>query len=126
MSYDSAAYNVRREYFAGEAGGGATTEYAKFRVFQASRLKKVHAFITTAGTATTHGFNVFHGTTSIGTIALSTATANANALGGANSSALLDRALAAGDQVSVKSLADAAGKAHLIYEYEVTPDAVQS
>jgi len=126
MPYDDPDFSIRRENFAGEAGGGTTTEYAKFRVFQASRLKKVHAFITTAGTATTHAINVYHGTTSIGAIALSTSTANANALGGVSSSALLDRVLAAGDQISVKTGADAVGKAHIIYEYEVTPDAVQS
>lgn len=126
MSYSDSNFTTRREHFAGEAGGGATTEYGKFRVFQASRLKKVHAFITTAGTATTHAINVYHGTTSIGAIALSTSTAIASALGGANSSAVLNRTLAAGDQISVKTGADAAGKAHIIYEFEVTPDAVQS
>ena len=121
MNYDHPNYIVRRENFAGEAGGGATTEYAKFRAFQAARLKKVHVAVTTAGTATGHGFDVYHGTTSIGTIALST-----SAAGVVGHSALLDRTLATMDQVSVKSLADAVGKAHVIYEYEITPDAVQS
>ena len=121
MSYDDPDFSIRREHFAGEAGGAATTEYAKFRVFQASRLKKVHVAATVAGTATVHGFDVYHGTTSIGTIALSTSTA-----GSLGHSALLDRTLASMDQISVKSLADAAGKAHVLYEFEVTPDAVQS
>lgn len=121
MSYDDPDFSIRREQFAGEAGGGATTEYTKFRSFQAARLKKVHAAVTVAGTATVHGFDVYHGTTSIGTIALSTNTAGSLA-----HSALLDRTLASLDQVSVKSLADVVGKAHIIYEYEVTPDAVQS
>lgn len=121
MSYDDPDFSIRREQFAGEAGGGATTEYGKFRVFQASRLKKVHAAVTVAGTTTGHGFAVYHGTASIGAITLGTAAA-----GSAGHSALLDEALATLDQVSVKSLADADGKAHIIYEYEVTPDAVQS
>ncbi len=121
MAYDDADFGIRREQFAGEAGGAATTEYTKFRSFQAARLKKVHAAVTTAGTTTAHGVDVYHGTTSIGTIVLGT-----SAAGVAGHSALLDRTLATMDQVSVKTLADAAGKAHIVYEFEVTPDAVQS
>lgn len=121
MSYDNPDFVVRREHFAGEAGGAATTEYTKFRSFQAARLKKVHVVASVAGTTTGHGFNVFHGTTSIGSIVLGTQTA-----GSVGHSALLDRTLASMDQVSVKSLADAAGKAHVVYEFEVTPDAVKS
>lgn len=127
MPYDSANFVVRREQFAGEAGGAATTEYVKFRSFQASRLKQVHAYVTTAGTTTGHGFNVFKGTTSVGTIPLSTNTAAASQVNVTrHGSGVLDLTLAAGDQISVKSLADAAGKAHIVYEFEVTPDAVQS
>lgn len=126
MAYDDPDFTTRKEYFAGEAGGGATTEYSKFRVFQKARLKKVHASVTTAGTATGHGFDVYRGTTSVGTIALST-TAAAGATGAISaSSAALDLELASGQQVSVKSLADVVGKAHIIYEYETLPDAVQS
>lgn len=121
MGYDNPNFQIRRENFAGEAGGAATTEYAKFRSFQAARLKKVHVVATLAGTATVHGFGIYHGTTSIGSILLGTSTA-----GSIGHSALLDRTLAALDQVSVKSLADAVGKAHVVYEFEVTGDAVQS
>lgn len=121
MAYDDPDYQIRREQFAGEAGGAATTEYTKFRAFQATRLKKVHAAVTVAGTTTAHGFDVYHGTTSIGTIALGTSTA-----GSQGHSALLDRSVNSLEQVSVKSLADAAGKAHIVFEYEVTADAVQS
>lgn len=121
MPYDDSEYTIRREHFAGEAGGAATTEYAKFRSFQKTRLKAVHAAVTVAGTATTHKLDVYHGTTSIASIALSTATAGVTA-----SSAVLNRTLAALDQVSVKTGADAVGKAHVVFEYEVTPDAVQS
>jgi hypothetical protein len=127
MPYDEPNYTVRREQFAGEAGGAATTEYCKFRAFRAARLKQVHAFLTVAGTATTHGFNVFKGTTSVGTIALSTTAVTAAQVNVTKyGSGVLDVTLAAGDQISVKSLADAAGKAHIVYEFEITPDAVQS
>jgi len=122
LRYDHPNGIVRREALGQtEAGGGATTEYAKFSHFQKMKLKKAHAVVTTAGTVTGHGFDVYNGTTSIGTIALGTSAA----LSGASSGAL-DSAVAALGQVSVKSLADATGKATIIYEYQVDNDAVQS
>ena len=120
MAYDDPDFTIRREADRITVAG-ATTEGAKFRAFQAMRLKKVHAAVITAGTATTHGYDVYHGTTSIGTIALSTSAAGVTA-----SSALLDRTVGSLTQVSVKSLADAVGVAHIVYEYETTSDAVQS
>lgn len=125
MRYDSPNCTVRREHFAGEAGGAATTEYAKFRAFQKFKLKAVHVWPTVAGTATTHKLDVLRGTTSVGSISLSTAAA-ASAEGAAPSSADLDIDVDQGEQVSVKSGADAAGKAHVVYEFEVLPDAEQS
>ena len=122
LRYDHPNVIVRQEALGQtEAGGGATTEYAKFVAFQKMTLKKVHAAITVAGTVTGHGFDVYNGTTSIGTIALGTAAEFSNA-----SSAALDSAVAALGQVSVKSLADTAGKAIIVYEYSVDHDAVQS
>lgn len=126
MQYDDPDTQVRREYFAGNAGGGATTEYCKFRSFQKARLKAVHACVTVAGTTTTHGFSVFRGTTSVGTILLGTGTAVGAAGGISASSGTLNLEIAAGQQISVKSLADADGKADIIYEYEVLHDAVQT
>lgn len=121
MAYDDANSTVRREWWAGEAGGAATTEYLKYRSFQKARLKKVHAIVTTAGTATGHALDVYHGTDSIGSITLGTSTAGATA-----SSALLDHTIDSLTQISVKTKADATGKANIIYEYEVLPDAVKS
>lgn len=120
MSYDSPNPNVRREYFATTVAG-ATTEGAKFRSFQKFILKKAHAAVVTAGTATAHGYDVYSGTTSIGTIALSTSAAGVTASSGA-----LNAEVASLAQISVKSLADATGVAHILYEYEVRHDAVQS
>lgn len=120
MAYSDPNFTVRREADR-ITTAGATTEGAKFRSFQALRLKKVHVAVITAGTATTHGYDVYHGTTSIGTIALSTSVA-----GVAASSALLNRTVGTMEQVSVKSLADATGVGHIVYEFEVTPGAVAS
>jgi hypothetical protein len=121
MAYDSANYTVRNEQFAGEAGGTATTEYVKFRRFQKMRMKAAHAVVTVAGTTTAHGFDVYHGTTSKGSITLGTSAAGALA-----SNATIDFDVASVEQVSVKSLADATGKAHIIYEFENAPDGVVS
>ncbi len=120
MAYDDPDFQIRRERDAITVAG-ATTEGAKFRLFQAARLKKVHAAVITAGTSTAHGYDVYHGTTSIGTIAVGTSTA-----GSVAHSALLNETIASMDQMSVKSLADVVGVAHIVYEYEITADAVQS
>lgn len=121
MGYNDPNFTVRRENFAGEAGGAATTTYCKFRAFQKARLKSVQAAVTTAGTATTHKLDVYHGTTSIGSISLGTSTAGSLA-----NSGVLNETLASMDQVSVKTGADTVGKAEVVFEFEVLQDAVQS
>lgn len=120
MSYDDPNFAIRREVEKITVAG-ATTEGAKFRSFMKMRLKKVHAAVITAGTADAHGYDVYHGTTSIGTIAVGTATA-----GSAAHSATLNRTVDTMEQVSVKSLADVVGVAHIVYEFEVVPDAVET
>lgn len=120
MAYDDPDFQIVREHCATTVAG-ATTEGAKFRHFQAMRLKKVHAAVVTAGTATTHGYDVYHGTTSIGQILLGTSTA-----GAVGHSALLNRAVGSMEQVSVKSLADADGVAQIVYEFDVRYDSAQS
>lgn len=121
MAYDSPQYTVRHESFAGEAGGGATTEYTKFRRFQKMRMKAVHALVTVAGTSTAHGLDIYHGTTSVGTLALGT-----SAAGVIVSNTDVDFDVASGVQVSVKSLADVVGKAHVIFEFANHADSVVS
>lgn len=113
-SYDycSEDYNITREHCGGEAGGGATTAYNKFIAFAATKLKAVHALVTTAGTATAHKLDVYIGTTSVASLALGTSTANtvATVLVGSNVGSLA--------LVSVKTGADVVGKAVVSYEYE--------
>ena len=74
MRYDHPNILVRREHSI-TPSAGATTVAGKVRNFQAMRLKAAHATVTTAGTATTMGYDVYSGTTSVGTIPLSTNTA---------------------------------------------------
>lgn len=120
MGYSDPNFTVRRE-FAGITTAGATTEGVKFRSFQALKLKKAHVAAITAGTNAGHGYDVYHGTTSIGTMSLGTGAAGTVAHSG-----LLDRVVASMDQISVKSLVDATGVGHVVYEFEVTSDAVAS
>lgn len=121
MAYDSPNQVVRREQAMPPTTAGATTEGAKFRQFQEFKLKKVHAAVITAGTAAGHGYDVYRGTTSVGTIALGT-----NGTNVAASSALLDLVYTSFQQLSVKSLADATGVAQIVYEYEMTPTGTPS
>ncbi len=122
MAYDTPNHTIRREYSATTIAG-ATTESltSKFRSFQKIRLKKAHAVAIVAGTATTHGFTIKVGTTSVGAISLGT-----SAAGSVASSALLDVVVPSMTQISATSLADATGVSGIVYEYEVLPDAVQS
>lgn len=120
MGYSDPDYTIRREH-PQQTVAGATTEGAKFRHFQKMRLKKAHTAVTVAGTSTAHGLDIYHGTTSIGTIALGTSVAGSIA-----HSALLERIVDSMEQISVKSLADVVGTALVVWEYEVLPDAVKS
>jgi len=121
MAYDSPNANITREISAGEAGGAATTEYCRNRVYQKGILRAVHAVVTTAGTATAHALNVYVGTTSVGAITLSTSTAGVSASSGA-----LDTAFTSLEALSVKTGADATGTADVVYEYDVDHDATQT
>lgn len=116
--YDHPNILVRREHSI-IATAGATTAFGKMRNFQAMRLKGAHATVITAGTATTHGYDVYSGTTSVGTIALSTNTA-----GYTLSVDLSNAAVAAGDYMEIKSLADATGVAEVVLEYGSDAQAV--
>ncbi|HEY8359104.1 MAG TPA: hypothetical protein VIL30_16735 [Ramlibacter sp.] len=121
MGYADPNFQVRRENHAGEAGGAATTEYGKFRTYQKSKLRQVHAIVTVAGTVVGHKLDVFRGTTSVGTIALGTSAAGVIASSGA-----LNLDMASMEQVSVKTGADTVGKAAVVFEYSTASDAVRT
>jgi len=118
LRYDHANNLIRREHYI-SATAGATTEFGKIRNFQAMKLKAVHATVITAGTATAHGYDVYSGTTSVGTVTLSTNTAGVQV-----SAVLSNAAVAAQDTMHVKSLADATGAADIVLEYETDKAAV--
>lgn len=111
VGYDAPDRTIEREKHI-EAGGAATTAYGKFRSFFASKLVRAKAWVTTQGTAVGHGFDVYVGTTSVGTLALGTGAAETAV------EVALNVAVPAGSQVSVKSLADTVGKADITIEYQ--------
>jgi hypothetical protein len=115
MTYDAPDFTLKREQYFNTVGGGATTNYAKFRSFSALTLSRVLAAVVTAGTATTHKLDIMSGTTSIGTIALGTQTA------GSIVTATPSVAIPAQTQISVKTGADAVGTADVTFEYQLTP-----
>lgn len=119
MSYDTPNATVRREWFL-NCPAGASAE-VKFRTFQKAVLKKVHAVAVTAGTTAGHILTVYNGTTSIAAITLGTSAAGATA-----STGLLDSAIGALGQISVKNGTDATGASHAILEYEILHDATKS
>lgn len=110
VGYDAPDRTIEREKHI-EAGGAATTAYGKFRSLFAAKLTRVKAWVTTQGTAVGHGFDVYVGTTSVGTIPLGTSAAETAV------EVALNVAAPAGSQVSVKSLADIVGKADVTIEY---------
>ncbi len=121
MGYSDPDFTIRREACMPPTTAGATTEGSKFRSFQKMRLKKAHAAVVVAGTATTHAYTIKNGTTSVGLITLST-----NVAGVEVSSGVINSTVEAMDQVSATSGADATGTAQIVYEFEVLPDAVKS
>lgn len=99
-----------------EAGGAGTTSYCRYKHFVKSRLKEVRALVTTAGTTTGHKLDIYKGTTSIGSISLGTSAAGSWA-----DASLTDTDLVATDVISVKTGADATGKALVFYQLADLP-----
>lgn len=118
LRYDHPNILVRREHSI-IATAGATTAFGKIRNYQAMRLKGAHATVITAGTNAGHGYDVYSGTTSVGTIPLGTATA-----GSTVSVDLSNAAVAAGDYMEIKSLVDATGIAEVVLEYGADAQAI--
>jgi hypothetical protein len=75
MAYDAPGAQVRHEIFVPNLVGQASASLQKYHMFQATRLKAVHALIVTAGTNTGAGFDVYVGTASVGAVVCGTNTA---------------------------------------------------
>ncbi len=112
LRYDHGNHLVRREHSITPVAG-ATDVSSKMRTFQALKIKAVHFTVVTAGTNTGHGYTIQVGTTSVGTVSLSTNAADYNV-----SVDMSDQAVAANDTISVLSLVDATGVADAVFEFE--------
>ena len=117
-SYDHPQYLGRKYLTPGVVGGAATTTYARTPIPFAAKLRNVSFVVAVAGTATTHKFDIFSGTSSIGAVTLGT-----SAVGVVGTSGDLASTIASGGNISVKSGADATGTAGVMFEVEMTPDA---
>jgi hypothetical protein len=124
MEYAHPTYVSREGQCLGEAGGAATTAYAKFAAFTAMKLYALQATVSVAGTAAGHGFGLVRisgtATTTLGTQTIGTAAAGTtfnlvatNVSDGVN--------LNQGDIVEVVSLSDVVGKAVIAYEVMAAP-----
>lgn len=116
-AYSEADVAIHRDFSAGSAGGAATTAYAKFRTFRRAKLKNVHACVTVAGTSTAHKFDVYIGTSSVGSIAVGTTAAGSMVSAVPLVTGGLDQVIDGTQQVTVKTGADATGTADIVYEY---------
>lgn len=122
MAYDSPNASVRREINQAGIAGAAAAAMAKFHIFQKTVLKKVHWLVTTAGTNATAGFDVYVGTSSVGTVVFGTNTA-----GVVVRSALLNAEVPADSVIELRGKADSAtAVGSVTLEHEVSPDAVAS
>lgn len=116
--YTDPAYRARHNIPLAEAGGAATTVYGRVMAMGAGKIRNVGVWATVAGTTTAHGFDIVVGTTSIGSVTLSTNAALSSATTGD-----LAYAVTAGQIIGLKSKADATGKAMASIEFEFTPGA---
>jgi len=75
MTYDNPKYGADRTTmiaFETDSNAAASTEQARFRNFVAMKVKEVRAVVVAAGTATTMGYNILKGTSSIGAVVCGT------------------------------------------------------
>jgi len=121
MGYDNPNALINREISRNDAGGTATTEYAKFRAHQKGILKNIHLVVTTAGTIDAHAFEVTVGTATVATMTCGTQTA-----GSIISLGDTEQAVAAMEAVALVSKADEDGVVDVVYEYNVDHDAVNT
>jgi hypothetical protein len=125
MAYDNATYITRTGAAMGEVGGAATTNYGKFVAFTGALAFSAQLTVTTAGTATAHGF-VVSKVSGTNTTALATATVGTNVAGTTFNVALSTTSggisMLQGDVLVAASLSDATGKVALAYEWNVQPE----
>jgi hypothetical protein len=126
MAYDNPSYLTRQGDSLGEAGGAATTQYAKFVAFTATQAFNAVLTVTVAGTSAGALCYVSH-ISGTATTVLGTATPGTSAAGTVLQIALSATpgglALSQGDILTTVSGADTVGKYAVCYEIATTPGA---
>lgn len=119
--YDDANSATRRTH-AAETVAGANGVGAKFANYQAFKLIAVHAIVTVAGTSAGAGNAAIikNGTTAVATCTLGTVAA------GGTVSLTVNSAVPSLTQLTCTNGTDATGKALILYEYQLSPDALLS
>lgn len=122
MAYDAPDYLIRREIHVPNLTGAASASLKKFHMFQAAKLKAVHGTIITAGTNAAAAFDIYAGTTSVGSLAIGTNTAGSLVTSGAINAAIPQNGF-----IEIKGAANSAtAVASLAIEYEVDPSATET
>lgn len=102
MAYDSPD-RALRYIDAGHLTGAASASMRKFPQYRAALLKRAQATIITAGTHASAAFDIYSGTTSVGSLAVGTNTAGVTV-----SSGTINAQIAADSYIEVKGKADSA------------------
>ena len=119
LSYDHPTYQVRPSAVVNCPAVAAEISAGKFVAFAAMKVKSIRGAVNVAGTADTAAYDLYNGTTSIGTIVMGTKTA-----GEALSYTTSDITLASGGFIDFKTIADSATlAASFTVEYQLTPGA---
>ena len=119
LSYDHPLYLARYSANVNCHAVAASKSANKFIAFAAMKVKSVQGNVNIAGTDTAAGYDLYHGTTSIGEFVTSTNTA-----GSALAAILPGQAMVEGEVIEFRTKANSATlAASFIVEYELVPGA---
>lgn len=117
-NYDHPSYITRQQINLGNTTAGNGTVGIRFSPLSNLRVRNVSATVMTAGTSAGHILTIKNGTTSVGSITLSTNTA-----GFVGTSGDLNTTVTAGTVLSVTNGTDATGVASVAAEAYLDPQA---
>lgn len=115
MAYDHPTYTVRHGAPLNLAAVAVSTTAGKFLAFAATRIKSVSAVVNVAGTNTAAGYDIYNGTSSVGSILAGT-----NAAGSVLTTFTEDVELDAGEFLDIKTNSTGATlAASVMIEHEI-------
>lgn len=118
-AYDHPQYQVHVPVALNLSAVAASTEAGKFVAFQACKVKSLRCVIGITGTNDAAGYDIYNGTTSVGSIVVGTAAVNSAA-----TVTFTEQTLAAGGYIGFKTKANSATTANsVVLEVEPVPGA---